>query len=85
MEIFGGIGMVSEENVDKQVMIEFLHPHGQKKIFKWHINPERCLVTVQSILCIISVPVTTTGSMYKISDSEFDKIVKAYKAFLNTM
>ena len=58
-------------------MVEFLHPHGPQKNFKWPYNPDRCLVSVQSI---ISAPVTTAGQMYKISDSEFGNIVKSYEA-----
>ena len=63
-------------------MVEFLHPHGPQKNFKWPYNPDRCLVSVQSI---ISAPVTTAGQMHKISDSEFGNIVKSYEALLNTM
>ena len=44
-------------------MVEFLHPHGPQKNFKLPKNPDRYLVLVQSILYIISVPVTTTGRM----------------------
>ena len=78
--------MVSEVNMDKQDMIvEFLHPHGPQKYFKCPINPDRCLVPVQSVLYTILVPVTTNWCMYEISDSEFDNIVKSYEAFLNTM
>ena len=83
---FWWICMVSEVNMDKQdVMIEFLHPHGPQKNFKWPRNPDRCLVPVQSIICAITMPVATTERMYKISDSEFDNIVKSYEALLNTI
>ena len=69
--------------MDKQDMIvEFLHPHGPQKYFKCPINPDRCLVPVQSVLYTILVPVTTNWCMYKISDSEFDNIVKSMKLFL---
>ena len=66
-----------EINMDKQgVMVEFLYPHGQQKNFKWPRNPGRRLVLVQYMLSTISVPVTTTGCLYKISDGEFNNIVK---------
>ena len=59
---------------------------NHEKNFKWPRNPEGCLVPVQSILCAISVPVATTaGHMYKISDSEFDNIMKSYEALFNTI
>ena len=64
-------------------MVEFLHPHGSQKNFKLPKNPDKYLVLVQSILYIISVPVTTTGHMYKISDNEFDNILKSFEAPLN--
>ena len=52
---FWWIGMVSEVNMDEQdVMVEFLHPHGPQKKFKWPRNPDRCLDPAQSILCTIS-------------------------------
>ena len=72
--------------MDEQgVMVEFLHPHGPQKIFKWPRNPNRCLVPVQSILCTISGPVTTTGCLYKSSDGEFDNIVKWYDGLCNLL
>ena len=78
--------MVSEVNMNEQdVMVEFLHPHGSQKNFKWPRNPDGSLVPMQSILCTISVPVTTTERMYKTSDSESDNVVKSYEILLNTM
>lgn len=59
---------------------------GRNKNFKGPRNPYRCLVPVQNIiLCKISVPITTTGGMYKVSDSEFDNIVESYEALFNTV
>ena len=76
--------MVSEVNMDEQdVMVEFLHQHGPQKNFKWLQNPDRCLVPAQSILCTISMPVTTTGCICNISDKEYDTILKTYQAFFN--
>ena len=58
----------------------------RNKNFKGPRNPYRCLVPVQNItFCKTSVPITTTGGMYKVSDSEFDNIVESYEALLNTV
>ena len=40
---------------------------------------------VQSILCTISVPVATSGRMYKTSDNKSDNVMKSYEVLLNTM
>ena len=77
--------MVSEVNMDEQdVMVEFLHPHGSQKNFKWPRNFDICLVPAQSILCTVSVPVTTTEHICNISDKEYDTVLKSCQAFFNT-
>ena len=83
---FWWIGMVSEVNMDEQdVMVEVLHPHGPQKTFKWPRNPDRCHVPAKSILCTISMPVTSAECICNISDKEYDTILKSYHAFVNTI
>ena len=53
--------MASEVNMNEQDA--FLHPQGSQKNLKWPRNSDRCLVPMQSILCTISVPVSTSGCM----------------------
>ena len=80
--------MVTEVDINEQdVMVEFLHPHGPQKNFKWLRNPDKCYVPIQNILCtiIISAPVTTTGRMYKISDQEYNNILSLFEKYLNSV
>ena len=63
-------------------MVEFMQPHGPQKNFKWPRKQHRCLVPIQSVLCTVSPPATTTGRIYQITDKEYDDIVKSHQCFL---
>ena len=58
--------MVNEINIEeKDVMVEFMQPHGPQKNFKWPRKQDRCLVPIQSVLFTVSPPVTTTVRIYQ--------------------
>ena len=72
---FWWVGIVHEGDLK----IEFLHPHGSRKSFSWPSVADKCFVSVSNILRIITAPTTITGRMYQISDTDFEKTLKAYE------
>ncbi len=63
---FPWIGMVekiSEEFGDFH--INFMHPHGPTKQFKWPLEPDHCWVTEANILCKVDTPSLTSSSSRK--------------------
>ncbi|KAJ8017733.1 hypothetical protein HOLleu_44652 [Holothuria leucospilota] len=70
---FPWIGMVekiSEEFGD--FFINFMHPHGPAKQFKWPLAPDQCWVTDANIVCQVSTPSLTSSSSRKYFISEND-------------
>ena len=76
---FWWVGIVTEANVhDGDLKIEFLHPQIPRKTFNWPFVADKCFVPVSNILCVITAPTSLTGQMYRISDTDFEQILKAY-------
>ena len=64
---------------ESDLKVEFLHPHGPRKTFKWPSVADKCFVPASNILRFITAPTTITGRMYWISDTDFEQILKAYE------
>ena len=77
---FWWVGIVTEVNVHEgDLKIEFLHPHGPRKTFSWPSVADKCFVPELNILYIIKAQTTITGSMYQISDTDFEQTLKVYE------
>ena len=72
--------MVTAVNI--HLKIEFLNPHGPRKTFSWPSVADICFFPASNILCVLCVmtaPTTTTGRIYRISDTDFEQNLKAYE------
>ena len=53
---------MTEVNVHKgDLKIEFLHPHGPRKIINWSSVADKRFVQGSNTLCVIADPTTITG------------------------
>ena len=65
------IGVVEEvDKVEQDVKINFLHPSGPARSFRWPRKPDICWVAITDVICPVQVPVTTTGRTYKIDEQD---------------
>ena len=77
-DTFCWVGIVTEVNANEgDLKIEFLHPHGPRKTFSWPSVADKCIVPASNVLCVITAPTTTTGRMYRISDTDFEQTLNA--------
>lgn len=73
---FWWVGLVEEINQEqKDFLVNFMHPHGPSKSFKWPTRDDQCWVPFDKFICKIDTPKTATGRMYQISDSDYEKIL----------
>ena len=62
------IGVVEEVNeVEQDVKINFLHPPGPARSFRWPSRPDVCWVPITDVICQVQAPVTATGRTYTIA------------------
>jgi len=78
------VGMISEVAKEEgDATVEFMHPHGPSKSFSWPAVADKCFVPLANILCSISSPITTTGRVYRISEEDYTKTLKAFAIHKN--
>ena len=77
----GLVDSVSKEHSDCEV--NFLHPHGPRKMFQWPTRVDKCFVPHSNILCSISAPKmsSSTARFYTISDNDFEKTISTFERF----
>ena len=68
---------VSKEEEDCRV--NFMHPPGPKKNFRWPVREDICWVSFGDIICNIASPITATGRTYDISDDVVESIEKIFQ------
>ena len=78
---FPWIGMV--ENISEEFgdfYINFMHPHGPSKQFKWPLDADKCWVTEANVLCKVNTPSLTSSSSrkYYISANDSAQISEVY-------
>ena len=65
------LGVVDEvSEVEQDVKINFLHPPGPSRSFRWPRRPDVCWVSITDIIYQIEAPVTATGRTYKITEKD---------------
>ena len=75
---FCWVGLVTQVDVEQgDVKVQFKFPHEPHKTFNGPETEDSCYVPIKNILCQISIPTTTTGRTYKITDEEYDKKISA--------
>ena len=75
---FWWVGLVTQVDVEQgDVKVQFKFPHEPHKTFNGPETEDSCYVPIKNILCQISIPTTTTGRTYKITDEEYDKKISA--------
>ena len=72
----GCVPSLSEEHGDYGVT--FMQPRGPSKAFQWPQREDVCWVPAEHILCKITVPTTSTGRSYSISDENRAAIQAAF-------
>ncbi len=76
---FWWVGMITSVDITEgDVEINFMHPHGPKKAFHWPRHCDTCYVPVKNIIEKISVPTTSNGRTYNITDFDFKKTLSAF-------
>ena len=74
---FWWIGMVEEiDSEQNDLKMNFMHPHGPAKNFYWPSREDSCWVPYDKVLNPIEAPVTSSGRMYMIKDTDYQKIKK---------
>ena len=74
---FWWVGLIGEVvEVNKDVKVVFLHPHGPGKSFTWPNREDCCWVPLTNILQVIKTSTTRTGHIYDISNADYDNIIK---------
>ena len=66
----GGLVLLRRLTVEQNAKINFLHPSGPARSFRWPKKPDVCWVGITNVICQVQVPVTATGRTYKIDDQE---------------
>ena len=67
-DAFDWIGMINEiDNIEQDVMVTFMHPHGPFNKLFWLSRVDECWVPITNITCIIDAPVTTNGRFYTLT------------------
>lgn len=76
----GNIREVSE--LEKDIHINFMHPHGPSKNFKWPRREDICWVPLAHIIKVIDAPSTTTGRQYQLKPKEEKELQDLFKVFI---
>ena len=64
-DIFWWVGLVEAINeVNEDVSVRFMHPHGPSHQFVWPQRDDLCWVPYNKVLCVISPPTTTRRYLY---------------------
>ena len=79
---FWWVGLISEvDPKEGDVKIDFMHPHGPRKNFKWPEHTDTCHVPIKNIISKIAAPTTVTGRTYKIQDDDYDNTVSKFSKY----
>lgn len=79
--IIGWLACVLAKNEnDDEIKVSFLHPAGSLPSFSYPSRPDILWISVIEILCLVN-PITLTGRVYKLSESEVLQISEMYKNF----
>ena len=79
---FWWVGLIKKVNEKEgDVQVDFLHPHGPRKTFKWPERTDTCYVPIKNIILKISAPTTATGRTYVINNDDYDKTVAKFSKF----
>ena len=74
------IGLVQSVNIEEgDVKVNFMHPHGPNSQFHWPSRNDICYVPMDKLLCKISAPITSTGRLYSINETDFSNIISTYQ------
>ena len=78
--------MVSEvRDEDAELEVNFLHPSGRCKGFKWSERSDLLTIPLTDLLCVIDPPVTRNGRTYALSDDNLKNIDLIYTAYMKNM
>jgi hypothetical protein len=59
------VGLVREiDNEQEDILVKFMHPDGQNKMFKWPAREDLCWVPFDKFICKVDTPETTTGRIF---------------------
>ena len=74
------VGMVEEVSVEENdVLPKFLHPNGPSVYFHWPAIEDKCWVSVEHILQLLSIPpVNTSGHHYTFIEKELQNTQKQF-------
>ena len=76
---FWWIGLVKEIGHEQgDILVEFMHPHGPSRTFKWPAREDFCWMPFDKFMCKVDEPNTMTGRMYQISKVDHTKIMSVY-------
>ena len=71
------VGLVRDHSEEENdVRVTFMHPHGPAKFFRWPAREDVCWVPLQSILCLLKVPMTSNGRQYHLDSQDKDHLTK---------
>ena len=78
--------MVTEVWVeDAELGVNFLHPSGPCKPFKWPTRSDMLTISLTDLLCVIDSPVTRNGRTDALSDEDLKNIDLVYTAYIKNM
>ncbi len=73
---FWWVGLVQEIDQEQEdILVKFMHPHGPSLYFTWPTRDDQCWVPFDMFICRVDTPDTTTGRTYKISESDYTRII----------
>ena len=73
---FWWVGLVQEIDQEQEdILVKFMHPHGPSLNFTWPTRDDQCWVPFDMFICKVDTPDTTTGRTYKISESDYTRII----------
>ena len=78
-----GIGGI--ELTSPKLEVNFLHPSGPCKGFKWPKRSDLLTIPLTDLLCVIDPHVTRNGQTYALSDKDLKNIDLAYTAFMKNI
>ena len=70
---------------DAELEVNFLHPSGPCKGFKWPARSDFLTIPLTDLLCVIDPPVTRNGRTYALSDEDLKNIDLVYTAYIKNM
>ena len=78
-----GIGGI--ELTSPKLEVNFLHPSGPCKGFKWPKRSDSLTIPPSDLLCVIDPPVTRNGRTYALLDEDLKNIDLVYTAYIKNM